>query len=549
MPAIHVLVADPLAEEGLARLRARGGVTVSVRPGLSEEALAEAVRGADGLIIRSGVRVTARVLERPGRLRAVVRAGVGVDNVDLEAATQRGILVMNTPDGNTITTAEHTLALMLALSRHVPTADALVRAGRFAEARKTCMGAQLAGKVLGIVGLGRVGRAVAQRALGLEMKVLGYDPYYSGEAVDLPSGERVPLLPSLDELLPQVDYLTLHTPLSEGTRHMIGRAQLQRMKRTARLLNVARGGLVHEAELAAALAEGLIAGAAVDVFEQEPPPPDHPLLRANNVVLTSHLGASTEEAQSAVAVEAADLLLDYLLADRIRNAVNAPDLKASLSDHDRRHLDLARRLGRLAAVLSSGRLRSVRLVAAGQGLEPLASTLARAALVELLRPGLDTPPNLINAPLFAQARGLTLSHEWRPAGEQGGERLMLIVEQEGGPEGESGGSLCCEGAVYHQVDNRPRLLSVAGYRMDLVPEGPLLLLFNRDEPGVVGLVGTLLGRHRVNIADMTLSRQGSRAMMLLKLDAEVQEGVLEQLRALPPVERVYQVSLPPLAPT
>lgn len=533
---VKILVADKLADEGIKKLQSTPGVEVVVKAGLDEAGLIAALADKfDGMIIRSGVQITGKVLENAHGLRAIARAGVGVDNVDLETATKVGVLVMNTPDANTISTAEHTLAMMLALSRRIPEADQLTHAGKFKEGRKSCVGAQLAGKTLGVVGLGRIGRAVAARALAFEMNVIGFDPFFSGESA---LEGQVKMFKSVEDLLPQVDYLTVHTPLTDATRNMVGKAQLTKMKKTARLVNVARGGLYNETELAEALNAGVIAGAAVDVYEQEPPPADHPLLKAKNAVLTPHLGASTEEAQLAVTMEAIDEMLDYLLQDQIKGAVNVAGLPGSFSERDKRYVDLARRLGMVAAPLLLGGIKSVRLEVYGTGLDKIAGALSRFALIELLRPILSTPPNIINIDLVAKQRELDFAHSAHHAGAEGGERLVLKVDCDGG-------AVCTEGAVYHSVDNLPRLLNVSGYRMDIVPEGCILMIFNHDQPGVVGLVGTLLGKSQVNIADMTLSRQGDKAMMLLKVDEPIPEKVLNELRALPPVRHVQQVTLPP----
>src|SRR5579872_1285943 len=319
----RVLVSDKLEAPGLDLLR-QAGIELDERAGLKGPALAEAIRAADGLIVRSGTQVTAELLENPGRLRVIVRAGVGVDNIDVGAATRRGILVMNTPGGNTVSTAEHTITLLMALARHIPAADASLRAGKWE--RSKFLGTQLAGKTLGVVGLGRIGREVARRAAGLDMKVVGFDPFLA------PAGAAqlgIEAVSALDQLLPRCDFLTVHTPLTDETRDLIGAKEIAQMRKGARVLNCARGGIINEEALAEALRSGHLAGAALDVFVQEPPPADHPLLKLPNVVVTPHLGASTTEAQLSVATEAAQLMIDFLTRGIVLSAVNmAPVDKA-----------------------------------------------------------------------------------------------------------------------------------------------------------------------------------------------------------------------------
>ncbi len=529
---LKILVADSIAEEGLAMLRARTGITVDVRTGLAPAEMGAIVGEYDGMIIRSGVKVTREILASPGKLRVIARAGVGVDNVDVPAATAAGVLVINTPDANTVSTAEHAVALMLATMRHLPQAHAHVMECKWE--RKAFVGRQLAGKTLGIVGLGRVGRAVAERAIGLKMNVIAFDPLLSGDtALD----GRVRLAKKFDDLLPQVDVLTLHASMTPDSKKMIGKPQLDLMKPSAMLINCARGALVDEAALADALNNGRLAGAAIDVFATEPPG-DSPLLTAKNIVLTPHLGASTEEAQTAVSTEAVESLLDYLCSGIIRGAVNVAGLPAHLTDRDRAYLDLTARMSAILSPLCAGGVDRVEVTTQGsETMTALCPTLALQAVVELMSPHIEGRLNLVNAAEFARERGIGVRHAGLTARRDYYEVVTLTIER-------LGESHSVEGAVF--LDGLPHILSIDGYRMEVVPDGLLVLIFNDDQPGVIGLVGTLFGRHRINIADMTLSRRAKTALMLLKIDGTVPEAVLDELRAAaPPILSVRTVLLPP----
>ena len=529
----RILVADPLAEEGLKRIADVPGVEADIKTGLGEDELAAIVGEYDGMIVRSGVKVTAKVLEKPGKLRAIARAGVGVDNIDLAAASHAGILVMNTPDANTISTAEQTMALMLALSRHLPQGDAHVRAGQWK--RKQFVGKQLAGKTLGIIGLGRVGQAVARRALAFDMKVIAYDPFFSGQTA---LEGQVRMVDTREEIFAEADYLTLHTKLSDETREMINSETIAKMKPGIRIVNSSRGGIINEAQLAEALKEGKVAGAAADVFSTEPPAPDNPLLTAPNTILAPHLGASTEEAQLAVTLDAVDALLDYLVKDQIRWAVNVSGLPSQLSARDKAYLDLARRMGVLLSHLGTGVVESVAVTAHGQSLEPLVGTLQKQILVDMFSPSVITRLNVINVGEFVKERGIRLETNLDLGTDAQTDRITVTIKtREGSHE--------ITGEVF--VDGLPRIMSINGYQMNLVPEGEMVLIFNNDEPGVIGLVGTIFGRHGINIADMTLSRQARTALMVLKIDTPAGQEVLDELKAQQPlILKVLPVALPPL---
>ncbi len=526
---MKILVADKLAQAGLDRLAA-AGIEFDVKPGLDEAGLAAIVGQYEGMLIRSGVKITAKVLENPGKLRAIARAGVGVDNVDLVAATQRGILVMNTPDANTISTAEHTMGMLLAMARRIPEAHASMKAGQWEKSK--FMGTQLAGKTLGIIGFGRIGRAVAVRALSFDMKVIAYDPFFTAEtAID----GKVTIVKTLDELLTESDFITIHAKGTPETKGMLGAPQFEKCKKGVRIVNCARGTIIDEAALAEALRSGKVAAAAVDVFSKEPVE-NNPLTTAPNIVLTPHLGASTDEAQLAVSLDAVDVLLNYLLRDEIRWAVNAGGMPGQLSARDKAYLDLARRMGAILAPLCGGGIEKLTLTTHGQALEPVGATLARQLLIELLAPHFSARLNLINVDEFARQRGITVSHAAATRSDTVTDNVVAAVETKTGPHS-------IEGTVF--VDGLPRILAIDGYRMDMVPEGPMIIVNNHDEPGVIGLVGTTFGQHKVNIADMALSRQNNTALMVLKIDEPPPQAAIDALAAKsPPIKLVRTVTLP-----
>jgi D-3-phosphoglycerate dehydrogenase len=529
---MRILVADKIAEEGLARLRQTDGLTVEVRTGLAPAELAACAGEYDGMIIRSGVQITAEVLARPGRLRVIARAGVGVDNVDVAAATAAGVLVINTPDANTLSTAEHAIALMMSLLRHIPEAHAHVTGGGWN--RAAYVGSQLAGRTLGVVGLGRVGRAVAERAMAFQMRVIAHDPFISADSA---LEGRVKVFADLDDLLPHVDALTLHASLTDSSKHLMTRERLGKMKPSAVLINCARGALIDEVALADALNKGALAGAAIDVFAEEPPK-SSPLLTAKNILLTPHLGASTAEAQTAVSTDAVDSLLDYLQHGTIRGAVNVAGLPTHLSDRDRAYLDLAGRMGTILAPLADQGLDRLEVTTSGtEALGALGRTLALHALAEIMSPHIEGRLNLVNAEAFARQRGIEIRHTALSAVKEYQEVVSIRSSRRDEHHG-------VEGAVF--FDGRPRIFAIDDYRMEIVPEGCLVLIFNDDRPGVIGLVGKMLGDRGINIADMTLSRRAKTALMLLKIDAALPADVLDQLRSSPPILSVRTASLPPL---
>jgi D-3-phosphoglycerate dehydrogenase len=540
--ALKILVADKLAEEGLELLRA-SKIDFDVKVGLKEDELAVAVGSYDALIVRSGAKVTAKVLARPGQLKAIARAGVGVDNIDLDAATACGILVMNTAEASTLSTAEHALALMMSLARKIPQAHAHLRSGSLDwKKRSQYQGTQLAGKTLGVVGLGRIGRTVASRALAMDMTVLGFDPYFSGQsALD----GKVRLVRDFDEFLGALDVISFHVPGGENTKHLLNRERLMGGKVRPNLLvvNDARGEVVDEIALAEALKEKKIAGAALDVYASEPPPKDHPLFGLDNVVLTPHLGASTDEAQTAVSVEACKAIVAYLRSGEIRGAVNAGGVKLDLPPDEAPFAELARRIGMLLAAYSEGGYKTITLRVSGEKVAKHMSTLLRLATVELLRPHVEQPVNVINVEHIARQRGIELVSVHEPAPPAGLVGDIIGVRAESG-QGESHRIL---GTVY--ADGLPRVLRFDNFTMDMVPEGQMVIIENRDQPGVIGTVGTSFGDAAVNIADMVISREkhadgSATAFMVLKTDQEPPQALLNRLRARPGILRAKAVMLP-----
>jgi D-3-phosphoglycerate dehydrogenase len=519
---MKVLVAEALAEEGLAALRAEHDVDVSL--GLSRDEILARLPDYDALIVRSQVQVDAAAFAAGSRLLVVGRAGVGVDNIDLEAATRAGVTVVNAPTANTIAAAEHTLALLYALARRVPAADASLRRGEWQRAQ--FMGTELRGRKLGIVGLGRIGMAIADRARAMEMELLGSDPYVTEDAA-AQHGVRLATLP---ELLATADAVTLHVPLTHATRAMIGARELALMKPTAVLVNVARGGVVDEAALADALAGGRLAGAAIDVFEHEPPT-DSPLLHAPNTVLTPHLGASTEEAQAKVAVETAAQVLDVLAGRPARYAVNAPLVPVETAAELGPYVPLARTLGMLYAQFARSLDGRLTLELAGEVAKLGGASLSAAALSGLLEPASERRVNPVNAPLLARERGLALA-ERRSADSARYQSLLSIS-----------GATTVAGTV---LGGEPRIVRLADYWLDMPPAPWMLITRHQDKPGTMGRIGLTLGEADVNISAMHLGRGAPRgdALMVLALDDPVPPAVAEQLRGDEAVLDLWLIRLP-----
>lgn len=533
----RVLVTDNLSAAGLTILRETPGLEIDDRSGqkLTTEQLREALSQADGVIIRSGYKLTAEVLKNQPRLKAIVRAGVGVDNIDLPAATREGIVVMNTPAGNTTSTAEHTIAMMLALARNIAPACASLKAGKWD--RKSFTGTQLAGKTLGVVGLGRIGMAVARRAAGLEMKVLGFDPFLSAERA---AQEGIELHRDLDEMLPKCDFLTVHTPLTPETEGLINAERLARMKQGVRIINCARGGIVDEQALLEALHSGHVAGAALDVFSQEPPPADAPLLKAPQVLVTPHLGASTEEAQELVAVEAAEILTGYLIRNEVRHAVNMAPISSAEMREMHIYLDLGLRLGLLLAQLNKGGVKGARLLFRGEAATKKTRLIASAFAAGLLSSALSENVNIVNAELLAHERGIEITES---LSTEVGDFSTLVSATVLTDQGE----LTAAGTIFGK--QFLRLVRLDQFQLDAYLDGLLLLYRHIDRPGVIGYIGTIFGKHQVNIAHMALGRlknePGGESIAVLNLDNPPSAEALAEVAQNDAVQGVQLVRLPP----
>jgi len=513
-----VLIADKLSPAAVAIFKMRG-IEVDVKTGLPKEELLKIVDQYDGIAIRSATKITADVIKLAKKLKVVGRAGIGVDNVDIPAATAAGVIVMNTPFGNSITTAEHAIALMMALARDLPVANASTHAGKWEKNR--FMGVELYGKTLGLIGAGNIGGIVADRAKGLKMHVIAYDPYLSTERAVEIGVEKV----ELNDLLARADFITLHTPLTNETRNIISADAINKMKKGVRLINCARGGLVDEAALKVALDAGHVAGAALDVFAEEPAKANI-LFGHEKVVATPHLGASTEEAQENVALQVAEQIADYLLTGAITNALNMPSINAQEAALVRPWIALAEKLGAFAGQLTETSLQAVEILYEGTAATLNQRALTQAALAGLLKPQL-AEVNMVNAPVVAKERGIKVSETRRD--RQGiYEGYIKITAMLG-----DGSTRRVAGTVFS--DGRPRLIQVKDINLDAEFAPHMLYVVNEDKPGFIGKLGTLLGEAKVNIANFTLGRAapGADAIALVEVDGEVAEKVLADIRKLP----------------
>jgi D-3-phosphoglycerate dehydrogenase / 2-oxoglutarate reductase len=528
---IRIFVADGVSDSGLQPLR-DAGFTVAKKTGLAADALREELSDCDGLVVRSETKVTAAVMDAAKKLRVIGRAGVGVDNIDVPAATARGIVVMNAPDGNTITTAEHTMALLIALARNVPQAASSLKDGKWE--RKRFIGVELQGKTLGIIGLGRIGRAVAARARAFGMTIVAHDPFIApDQARDLEIESA-----SMDEVFSRADFLTVHTPLTTETRGLIGTDAFARMKKGVRVINCARGGLVDEAALVEALKSGVVAGAALDVFEQEPPAPDHPLLGLAEVIATPHLGASTAEAQEGVAVTVAEQMRDYLLSGALRGAVNVPSMGAKELSQLRPYLALAESLGRFQAQLVDSAVREVRIDFAGEMVDLDAAPVTRAFLAGLLR-DVSARVNVVNAFVIAEERRIAVTTSYRRGGEMAQAINTRVISE--------AGEQTAAGTVFGIADGgrEGRITEINGFRIEAIPRGYVLVMHNRDVPGVIGRVGTILGERGINISEFHLGRRerGGEAMAVIEIDAPLNRETIGEIREFAPVISARQIEL------
>ncbi len=517
----RVLISDKMSARAAEIFRLHG-IEADVRPGLAPEELKGVIGDYDGLAVRSATRVTDEILDAATRLRVVGRAGIGVDNIDIEAATARGVLVMNTPFGNSITTAEHTIALIFALARQIPAADLSTRAGKWEKSR--FMGVELTGKVLGIVGCGNIGSIVADRARGLKMQAIACDPFLSPQRAREMGIEKV----ELDALLQRADFITLHTPLADGTKHLIDAAAIARMKRGVRIVNCGRGGLIDEAALKTALDEGHVAGAALDVFEEEPAR-KNPLFGSDRVVATPHLGAATEEAQENVAVQVAEQISGYLLDGTVANPINMPAVSADEAFVLRPYLELARQLGSFAGQITESPMVDVNIRYEGQAAELNVRPLTAALLSGLLAP-LYEGINPVNAPYLARERNIGVSEETDEKATDYQTRIHLAVTTEKRRRS-------IAGTLTH--GDRPRIVEIEGIRMEATLGKVVLFIRNRDKPGMIGALGNALAEGGINIATFHLGRAepGGDAMALLSTDSDIAEPVLKQIGTLPHVKQ------------
>lgn len=530
----RVIVLDTLAREGLELLAGAAGIEHEVRTGLAGEELRAALAEADGAILRSGVKITAESLAGNRRLKAIVRAGVGTDNIDKVAATRLGIVVMNTPAGNTLSTAEHTIAMMMALSRNIAPAYQSLIEGRWE--RNRYMGAQLADKTIGIVGLGRIGQAVAVRCRAFEMRVLGYDPFVTEQrAKEL----GVEMFATVNEMLPHVDYLTVHTPLTPETRNLIGAKEIGMLRPGARLINCARGGIYDEVALLEGLKSGRLGGVALDVYATEPCN-NSPLFGLPNVLCTPHLGASTEEAQTQVAAEGAQLLIDFLTTGAIRHAVNVPSLDPKLLESLRDYLDVAYRLGLLLAQLDRTPARACRLTYRGEVAGKDTKLLTATVAAGLLQHSLEDEVNFVNAEVLLRERGIELSEQ--STTDRGAFNSVIVAE------------LVTQSRTYKAAGTffghkMARLVQMADYRLDAYLDGTLMIFTHRDVPGIIGKVGTIFGQHRVNIAQMAVGRAsahpGGDAIGVLNLDSRPPAAALDEVLGHPDILSASVIELPP----
>lgn len=524
---MKVLVSDNISSKGVEILK-KAGLEVDVKTGLKPEELKAIIGEYDALVIRSATKVTAEIIEAADKLKVIGRAGTGVDNVDKVAATKKGIVVMNTPGGNTITTAEHAIAMLFSLARKIPQATASMKSGKWE--KKKFMGVELYNKTIGIIGLGRIGSEVAKRTQCMGMNVLAYDPFLSDERAE----ELGITKTDLDRIFAEADFITLHTPLTPETKHLINKDTIAKMKKGVYIINCARGGIVNEKDLYEAIQEGKVAGAALDVFEKEPPEEGYPLVADERVICTPHLGASTLEAQENVAIAIAEQIVDYLINGTIRNAVNFPSIPFDQVPLIRPYLILLERMGSFASQIFSKSIKQIHIEYLGEISSLNTQALTAAALKGVLDPILGEPVNYVNASFIAKERGIEVKEiKGKEAGDyQSLVRINLISKDD---------KATVAGTLLSRKD--PRIVQINDISMEIIPEGNMIFMRNHDRPGVIGNIGTLLGKNNINIGHMHFGRKeaGGIAFSVISIDASLTDEIIEQIKKLPNVLEVKPV--------
>ncbi len=525
---MKVLVSDNISPKCIEILK-KSGLEVDVKTGMKPEELKACIGNYHGLIIRSATKVTSEIINAAANLKVIGRAGSGLDNVDRVAATKKGIVVMNTPGGNTITTAEHSIALMVALARQIPQATISMKSHKWE--KKKFMGVELFNKTLGIIGIGNIGSQVAKRAQGLAMNVIAYDPFFSEDKAKAMGVEKV----DIKELFRRSDFITIHTPLTPETRNMINKETIKKMKLGVRIINCARGGIINEKDLYDALVTGKVAGAALDVFEKEPPE-DNPLITLNNVISTPHLGASTKEAQENVAVAVAEQVVDYLIHETIRNAVNFPSIPSDQVARLQPYINLAEKLGGFAAQIFKGGVTEITIEYRGEASEINIAPVTIAAIKGFLTPILEETVNFVNALFIAKERGIEVKET--KSTDAGDYQSMILIRLKAKDK-----ENYLAGTLFSKKD--PRIVAIDNFKVEIVPDGDLLFIYNNDKPGVIGNIGTLLSKNNINIARMHFGREtvGGRAISVVTIDTPATPQIIEEIKRLPNILSIKQITL------
>ncbi len=525
-----VLISDKMSPKAQEVFSRYPGIECDYKPGMKPDELKAVIGEYDGLAVRSATKVTAEIIEAAENLKVVGRAGIGVDNIDIQAASKKGIVVMNTPFGNTVTTAEHAISMMMSLARAIPQATASTKAGKWEKSR--FMGVEITGKTLGIIGIGNIGSIAADRAQGLKMKVIAYDPYISHEKAEQMGIELV----ELDELYERADFISLHTPLTDSTRNLINAEAFNKMREGVMIINCARGGIINEAELAEAIRSGKVRGAALDVFEKEPVDPDNPLLALDEVICTPHLGASTDEAQENVAIQVAEQIAEYLTKGIVRNALNIPSVSSEELPKLQPYIELGEKLGSILGQLSESGMRRVNIEYSGEVADFNVKPLTTAVLKGILEPMLQESVNLVNAPLIAKERGIEVLET--KSNEPGNFSSLISVTLKTEKR-----ERCVAGTLFHHRE--PRIVQIDGIDIEAVPSGNILFIYNIDKPGIIGKIGTILGDSRINIAGFQLGREKAKgkAVSMINIDERVPDETLSAIRDLGDVIEAKQVAI------